>query len=105
VWQAPPLDCVYLSCGWGRLSHGLQPCPKPQTRPQGPKHKKRYPHPHPIGAASVAEGRKVHTKPHAARPVLGHRCRELMEALADVVREHPRLLVLSDEIYEYITYA
>ncbi|KAF5840053.1 pyridoxal phosphate-dependent transferase [Dunaliella salina] len=31
--------------------------------------------------------------------------RELLEALAEVVRDHPRLLVLSDEIYEYITYA
>lgn len=31
--------------------------------------------------------------------------RELLEAIADVVRSHPRLLVLSDEIYEYITYA
>jgi aspartate/glutamate/aspartate-prephenate aminotransferase len=31
--------------------------------------------------------------------------RELLEALANVVRDHPRLLVLSDEIYEYITYA
>jgi len=30
--------------------------------------------------------------------------REQLEALADVVRDHPRLLVLSDEIYEYITY-
>lgn len=27
-----------------------------------------------------------------------------MEAIAAVVREHPRLLVLSDEIYEYIVY-
>ena len=27
-----------------------------------------------------------------------------LAALADVVRQHPRLLVLSDEIYEYITY-
>lgn len=32
-------------------------------------------------------------------------CREALQAIADVVREHPRLLVLSDEIYEYITYA
>lgn len=32
-------------------------------------------------------------------------CREALEALAEVVAEHPRLLVLSDEIYEYITYA
>ena len=31
--------------------------------------------------------------------------REALEAVADVVREHPRLLVLSDEIYEYITYS
>lgn len=29
---------------------------------------------------------------------------EAMRAIADVVREHPRLLVLSDEIYEYIVY-
>lgn len=27
-------------------------------------------------------------------------CREELEALAAVVAEHPRLLVLSDEIYE-----
>ena len=27
-----------------------------------------------------------------------------LEALAEVIREHPRLLVLSDEIYEYIVY-
>lgn len=32
------------------------------------------------------------------------RYRELLEALAAVVAQHPRLLVLSDEIYEYITY-
>ena len=31
-------------------------------------------------------------------------CREELAALADVIREHPRLLVLSDEIYEYIVY-
>ncbi|GIL58559.1 hypothetical protein Vafri_13499 [Volvox africanus] len=31
--------------------------------------------------------------------------REHLEALASVVGAHPRLLVLSDEIYEYITYA
>ncbi|CAG9463580.1 unnamed protein product [Pedinophyceae sp. YPF-701] len=30
--------------------------------------------------------------------------RAQLEALADVIREHPRLLVLSDEIYEYIVY-
>lgn len=30
---------------------------------------------------------------------------EQLRAVADVVREHPRLLVLSDEIYESITYA
>ncbi|KAJ9530043.1 hypothetical protein QJQ45_023324 [Haematococcus lacustris] len=30
--------------------------------------------------------------------------RAALEALADVVRRHPRLLVLSDEIYEYIIY-
>ena len=28
-----------------------------------------------------------------------------LEALADIIREHPRLLVLSDEIYEYIVYS
>lgn len=32
-------------------------------------------------------------------------CRQQLEAIAEVVREHPRLLVLSDEIYEYIIYA
>lgn len=31
--------------------------------------------------------------------------REELEAIAAVVARHPRLLVLSDEIYEYITYA
>jgi aspartate/glutamate/aspartate-prephenate aminotransferase len=31
--------------------------------------------------------------------------REALEAIADVVRTHPRLLVLADEIYEHITYA
>eukprot|EP00887_Chlorella_sp_A99_P005624 scaffold1.g5624.t1 len=31
--------------------------------------------------------------------------KEALEALAAVVAEHPRLLVVSDEIYEYITYA
>ena len=31
-------------------------------------------------------------------------CRKLLEEIADVVRDHPRLLVLSDEIYEYIIY-
>lgn len=31
-------------------------------------------------------------------------CREELEALAAVIAEHPRLLVLSDEIYEYIVY-
>lgn len=35
-------------------------------------------------------------------PLLPHR--EQLEAIAVVVREHPRLLVLSDEIYEYIIY-
>lgn len=30
--------------------------------------------------------------------------REALEALAEVVAQHPRLLVLSDEIYEYIVY-
>jgi len=30
--------------------------------------------------------------------------REQLEAIAEVVREHPRLMVLSDEIYEYIVY-
>lgn len=30
--------------------------------------------------------------------------KEALEALADVVRQHPRLLVLSDEIYEHILY-
>ncbi len=33
------------------------------------------------------------------------RSREMLEAIAKVVAAHPRLLVLSDEIYEYITYA
>ena len=32
-------------------------------------------------------------------------CRKELEALAEVVAEHPRLLVLSDEIYEHIIYA
>ena len=27
-----------------------------------------------------------------------------LEAIAEVIREHPRLLVISDEIYEYIVY-
>lgn len=31
--------------------------------------------------------------------------KEMLEAIAKVVAAHPRLLVLSDEIYEYITYA
>lgn len=31
--------------------------------------------------------------------------REALDAIAEVVRSHPRLLVLSDEIYEYIVYA
>lgn len=31
--------------------------------------------------------------------------RETLEAIAKVVAKHPRLLVLSDEIYESITYA
>lgn len=31
--------------------------------------------------------------------------RRLLEELASVIVHHPRLLVLSDEIYEYITYA
>ncbi|PKA62517.1 Bifunctional aspartate aminotransferase and glutamate/aspartate-prephenate aminotransferase [Apostasia shenzhenica] len=30
--------------------------------------------------------------------------KELLEEIADIVRKHPRLLVLSDEIYEHITY-
>ncbi|KAJ0972040.1 hypothetical protein J5N97_019999 [Dioscorea zingiberensis] len=30
--------------------------------------------------------------------------KELLEEIADIVREHPRLLVLSDEIYEHIIY-
>jgi aspartate/glutamate/aspartate-prephenate aminotransferase len=30
--------------------------------------------------------------------------RQALEALAEVVAQHPRLLVLSDEIYEYIVY-
>ena len=30
--------------------------------------------------------------------------RENLEAIAEVVAEHPRLLVLSDEIYEHIIY-
>lgn len=30
--------------------------------------------------------------------------KETLEAIAQIVREHPRLLVLSDEIYEYIVY-
>lgn len=32
-------------------------------------------------------------------------CRKDLEAIAEVVAEHPRLLVLSDEIYEHIIYA
>ena len=35
---------------------------------------------------------------------MGALYREALEAIAEVVREHPRLLVLSDEIYEYIIY-
>lgn len=31
--------------------------------------------------------------------------RETLEAIAQIVAEHPRLLVLSDEIYEHIIYA
>lgn len=30
--------------------------------------------------------------------------REQLEALAEVIKSHPRLMVLSDEIYEYIVY-
>lgn len=30
--------------------------------------------------------------------------RELLEEIADIVKKHPRLLVLSDEIYEHIIY-
>jgi len=30
--------------------------------------------------------------------------KQQLEAIADVIRDHPRLLVLSDEIYEYIIY-
>jgi aspartate/glutamate/aspartate-prephenate aminotransferase len=30
--------------------------------------------------------------------------KETLEAIATVVAKHPRLLVLSDEIYEFITY-
>ena len=30
--------------------------------------------------------------------------REQLVAIAEVIREHPRLLVISDEIYEYIVY-
>ena len=30
--------------------------------------------------------------------------RQQLEAIAEVIRSHPRLLVLSDEIYEYIVY-
>jgi bifunctional pyridoxal-dependent enzyme with beta-cystathionase and maltose regulon repressor activities len=33
-----------------------------------------------------------------------HVRRAELEAIAEVVREHPRLLVISDEIYEYIIY-
>ena len=32
-------------------------------------------------------------------------CRQQLEAIAEVVKSHPRLMVLSDEIYEYITYS
>jgi bifunctional pyridoxal-dependent enzyme with beta-cystathionase and maltose regulon repressor activities len=36
----------------------------------------------------------------------GRRCvEEALEAVAAVVAEHPRLLVLADEIYEHIIYA
>ena len=35
---------------------------------------------------------------------LSWRCRHDLEALAKVVADHPRLLVLSDEIYEHIIY-
>lgn len=38
-------------------------------------------------------------------PAVAITCREALEAIAEVVRGHPRLLVLSDEIYEYIVYA
>ena len=31
-------------------------------------------------------------------------CRADLQAIAEVVAQHPRLLVLSDEIYEHITY-
>jgi bifunctional aspartate aminotransferase and glutamate/aspartate-prephenate aminotransferase len=41
----------------------------------------------------------------AARWVAAWPCaREALDALAEVVRSHPRLLVLSDEIYELIIY-
>jgi hypothetical protein len=45
------------------------------------------------------------TEAHVTRVSCAVRaCREQLEAIADVVRSHPRLLVLSDEIYEYIIY-
>ena len=32
-------------------------------------------------------------------------CRKDLEAIAEIVADHPRLMVLSDEIYEHIIYA
>ena len=47
-----------------------------------------------------------HLPPHPTyRPTAPPSPREELEALAAVVAEHPRLLVLSDEIYEYIVSA
>ena len=42
--------------------------------------------------------------PEIVLPLLPCAFREQLEAIAEVIRSHPRLLVLSDEIYEYIVY-
>lgn len=36
---------------------------------------------------------------------MGSSLRHELESIAEVVRDHPRLMVLADEIYEYIVYA
>ncbi len=56
--------------------------------------------------SSVPSGKNVFCEPHSAtRLDSSLLCRKDLEAIAEIVADHPRLMVLSDEIYEHIIYA
>ena len=107
-----PTGAVYSRCapplaGWGlpalppcRLFVGEPFLPDPKAlhvcpRPRCTRHPPTCAPPHPTSNPPTP-----HPPTSPAPPARS----EELEALAAVVAEHPRLLVLSDEIYEYIVY-